>query len=94
MKKMINRVLLVCEVPETVRMFELALNDEEYEKILQCHGLYVNSSKMDEEQERAMFWLQEYLDDKEPFYNENIETVGTFRKFVNPITVVVSGFLL
>lgn len=91
---MINRVLLVWnEVPENLKLFELNLTDKEYEKILQCHGLYINSSEMDGEQERAMNWLQYIVDNEEPFYNENTKTMNPL-KYTFPATVIVSGFLL
>jgi predicted AAA+ superfamily ATPase len=88
-------VLLVWnEVPENLKMFELLdLTKEEYNKIILCHGLYINSSEMDGEQERAMDWLNEYLVGKEPFYDE-VRGFRDLKYLWDDMTVIVSGFLL
>jgi hypothetical protein len=88
------RVLLVWEeIPETTRAFDLSLTKEEYEKILLCHGLFINSSDMNDEQEKAIEWLQEYIEDKKPVYNDN-EEIGAPPKIDASATLIVSGFFL
>jgi len=90
-----NTVLLVWEeIPETTKLFMLELTDNDYEKILLCHGLFINSSDMSEEQEEAMRWLNEDLIiNNKPFYDDTVE-ISSSNTFIGEFTVIVAGFVL
>jgi len=91
-----NTVLLVWEeIPETTKLFMLDLNNEEYKKILLCHNKFINSSYMNEKEEKAMEWLNEnVMVNNKPFYISDGEEEVEPNTFIGEFTVIMSGFVL
>ena len=74
------------EIPETTRFFVMPASDEEYEKLVKCHGKFINADEMTPELE----WLSEAIveaDDHEIDATKPIQIDGE-------TTVVWTGFIL
>ena len=59
------RVLIIYELVGTdIKIFELAVTEEQYSMLAKCHGCYINSSDWPPECE----WLAEFLEPYYPIY--------------------------
>lgn len=81
-----NEVLLVWEeIPETTRFFLLKPSDDEFEKLVKCHGKFINSDEMTPELE----WISEALAEADEFEVDIKKPIH-----IQDATVVWTGFVL
>ncbi len=61
-----KRVLIIYEIIGfATKLFDLAVTDDQYDKIMKCQGHYINGDDWTPECE----WLTEFLDVYTPVYN-------------------------
>jgi hypothetical protein len=84
-----RKVLIIWEeIPETTRFFALPASDEEYEKLVKCHGKFINSDEMTPELE----WLNEMILEAEDY---EIKTKPNDPIQLHDATTVIwTGFIL
>ena len=81
-----NRVLLVWqEVPDSLKIYRLEVNDEILHKLMKCHGKLINCHVFDSEiLDWLTTWQDDYLSGLKPIYDDispvdstQISTEGT-----------------
>ncbi len=88
-----NRVILVYNiVPEHLRVYDLTVNDEDFEFLKSCHNYYINLD--DTPDDHPVNKLDEWLENKEDRIVYSDDKDSPTLSLPADATLVVSGFVL
>lgn len=88
-----NNVVLIYDIPpEKILLYNLKLNEEDFEKIKSCHGSFINEVDDNEYVYSCLMWLADFIKDKKSLnYSEKEPFVFKDNEI---LTIIHTGFLL